>query len=229
MTNLKRMNRADLIKKIEGLTVVDTDETTNSKVSNLISEIDRLKRELTAARQTDKFVAIENLSLGRVWLYAPESKSGRPEDSNSGRLIKQPGELQIVPSYWMAVYIADRAPAFKMGEVCMNNDRGRLIAPHLVFEDMDLPTEFLDAAVSNEEIEKSISGSAEDFYDFIESHRNEMHILNRVYGVVDRAAYNAPAKSKKKSILDGYVSYLDEIIHPTVDPEKPAEEATLVI
>lgn len=218
---------ADLEIKVAAIKVEDSPEDTNSKISNLIAQIKTLQDELKIARETEKFVAIENLSLGRVWLYAPESKSGRIEDREKGRLLKQPEEIAIVPSYWMAQFIADRAPAFIMGEARLNNNRGRKLSPHLVFEDYDLPEEFLDAIVSVGDIEKAISGSSEDFYDFVEKYREKLYVLNRVYGVVDRKAYAAKEKSKEKSVLDGFVTYLEEIIHPTV--EEKVDEAQVVI
>lgn len=218
----------DLQEKVASVRVEESPDDTNAKIQNLINEINRLQAELKVARATEKFVAIEKLSLGNVWLYAPESKSGRPEDREKGRLLKQPNELAIVPSYWMATFIADRAPAFTMGELRVNNEKGKRLAPHLTFEDFDLPEEFLDAAVPNDEIEKAIAGQSGEFYDLVEKYRENRHVLNRAYGLVDRAAHEAPEKTKEKSILEGYVSYLDEIIHPTVEPEEEVEEAIII-
>jgi hypothetical protein len=236
MGDLKKLKKDDLInlvedlqEKVANIKVEDTEQDTNAKVQNLIAEINRLQEELKVARESEKFVAIENLSLGRVWLYAPESKTGREEDKSKGRLLKQPNELAIVPSYWMATFIADRAPAFKEGELRLNNERGKKIAPHLTFEDFDLPEEFLDAAVPNDDLEKAIHGKNGEFYDLVEKYKNNVSVLNRVYGLVDRAAYGAPEKSKEKSILEGYVSYLDEIIHPTVETEEEAVEGKITI
>ena len=243
MTSLKSMKKDQLIEKVSeyektvadlkikvaAIKIEDSPQDINSKTSSLIAEINRLKDELKTARETEKFVAIENLSLGRVWLYAPESKSGRLEDANKGRLLKQTGELAIIPSYWMATYIADRAPAFEMGELRLNNDKGRSLSPHLVFEDYKLPKEFLDAAVSNESITKAISGLSEDFYSFVEKHKKNIFVLNRAFGVIDRAAYAAEEKSKEKSILDGYVTFLQDIIHPKVEEKKERDEARVVI
>lgn len=223
LSKLKKPQLLDLVvdlqEKVADLKVEDSPRDSDAKVTNLISEINRLKDELKVARETEKFVAIENLSLGRVWLYAPESKSGRPEDASKGRLLKQTDELAIVPAYWMAQYINDRAPAFSMGELMLNNERGRLISPNLIFEDFDLPAEFKEAAVPNKEITKAISGSAEDFYDFVDKYREQPFILSRAFGVIDRIAYAAKDKTTKKSILEGYVSFLDEILHPA-----PVEE-----
>jgi hypothetical protein len=234
--DLNKMKKTDLVgmifdlqEKIADLRVEDSPQDTSTKISDLISEINRLKNDLKVARETEKFVAIENLSLGRVWLYAPESKSGRPEDRSKGRLLKQPEELAIVPSYWMATYIADRAPAFSMGEIRLNNERGRDLSPNLIFEDFDLPAEFKDAAVPNEEIYKAISGSAEDFYDFVDKYKDKKYILSRAFGVIDREAYGAKEKSKEKSILDGYVTFLGEILHPVPAEESEPEEAQINI
>ena len=215
---------ADLEDKLAAIKVEDSPEDTNAKISNLVATIGRLEGELDTARSTSKFVAIENLSLGRVWLYAPESKSGRPEDREKGRLLKQTGELAIVPSYWMAQYLADRSPSFLMGETRLNNERGRELSPHLVFEDYDLPEEITGSVVPNEDIADAINGTVEEFYDFIETYREKPFILNRIYGVVDRAAHAAPEKSQRKSILDGHVSYIDEIIHPMVEEEVERDE-----
>jgi hypothetical protein len=224
--DLNKMKKTDLVgmvfdlqEKIADLRVEDSPQDTSTKISDLIGEINRLKDDLKVARETEKFVAIENLSLGRVWLYAPESKNGRPEDKSKGRLLKQPEELAIVPSYWMATYIADRAPAFLMGETRLNNKRGRSLSPNLIFEDFDLPAEFKDAAVPNEEIYKAISGSAENFYDFVDKYKDKKYILSRAYGVIDRKAHEVKEKSKEKSILDGYVTFLGEILHPVLAEE----------
>jgi len=204
----------DLQSKVADLKVEDSPKDSDAKVTNLISEINRLKEELKVARETDRFVAIENLSLGRVWLYAPESKSGRPEDRDKGRLLKQTDELAIVPAYWMTQYINDRAPAFLMGEIRINNERGRGLSPSLIFEDFDLPAEFEEAAVPNQEIKDSINGSAEDFYDFVDKYKEKKYILSRAFGIIDREAHAAAEKTTRKSILEGYVSFLDEILHP---------------
>lgn len=228
--DLNKMKKTDLIgivydlqEKVANLKVEDSPQDTSAKVSSLINEIHRLQDELKVSRETDKFVAIENLSLGRVWLYAPESKSGRPEDANKGRLLKKTGEVAIVPSYWMATFIADRAPAFSMGEIRINNEKGRKLSPNLIFEDFDLPSEFEDAVVSNEEVDKAISGSAENFHDFVDKYRKQPFILSRVFGIIDRKAHAAKERSTRKSILEGYVSSLDEILHPA--PIEEGEEA----
>ena len=235
--DLNKMKNTDLIGKVSdlqekmaNLKVEDSPQDTNAKVSNLINEIHRLQDELKVARETEKFVAIENLSLGRVWLYAPESKNGRPEDANKGRLLKKTGEVAIVPSYWMATFIADRAPAFSMGEIRINNKKGRHLSPNLIFEDFDLPSEFEDAVVPNEEIDEAISGSAEDFYGFVDKYRGQPFVLSRAFGIIDRKAHAAKEKTTKKSILEGYVSFLDEVLHPVpVEEEAEADEVQINI
>jgi hypothetical protein len=234
--DLNKLKKTDLIgvvndlqEKLASIKVEDSPQDTSAKVSNLVNEIHRLQDELKKARETEKFVAIENLSLGRVWLYAPESKSGRPEDANKGRLLKQTGEIAIVPSYWMVTYIADRAPAFSMGEIRINNEKGRDLSPNLMFEDFDLPPEFEDAVVPNEEINKAISGSAENFYDFVDKYRKQPFILSRAFGIIDREAFAAKEKSTRKSILEGYVSFLDEVLHPAPVEEKETDETQINI
>ncbi|MHA1952336.1 MAG: hypothetical protein ACW96U_00100 [Candidatus Heimdallarchaeaceae archaeon] len=236
-TQLDKMKKDDLVSMVADLQAQikelakpeDKPEKTNDKVSALITEINRLKAELSVARETERFVAIENLSLGRVWLYDPSSKSGRPEDREKGRLMKKTGQIEVVPAHWMSTYIFDRAPAFTMGEVRVNNEAGKKLSPHLKFEDFDLPIEFLDAAISNKEIENSVKGSSEDFYEFIEEHKDKNHLLSRIYGVIDRLAYAKPEKNrdgkvnKEKVVLEGYVDYLDKILHPEIEEEQVAE------
>lgn len=233
---LEDMKKSDLIgkvyelqEKVADLKVEDSPRDTTDKVTNLISEINRLKEDLKVARETEKFVAIENLSLGRVWLYSPESKSGLPEDREKGRFLKRPGELAVIPSYWMATYIADRAPAFLKGEVRLNNKKGKSISPHLIFQDFDLPVEFTKAVVPNEKIIKAISGSAEDFHDFVDKYRKQPFILSRAFGIIDREANKAEDKSQKKFILEGYVSFLQEVLHPAVKEPEEKEEVQVII
>jgi hypothetical protein len=180
----------------------------------LLQRIADLEEQLGKAKQTEKFVGVELISMGRVWLPAPESRSGRPEDANKGRLMKKQGEIALIPTYWMLDYIANDISCFRWGEVRINNERAKAISPQLNIIDIDIPEKWLENSLTEEEILLLALDRKVDFYDVIAKHKEKYYLLSRIQGVLEAKMDTVPRESPIIPLLTGYSDHIDTILNP---------------
>jgi len=195
-------------------------EEVSQSMQDLIDRNRQLSEDLARARQTEKFVGIENLSKGRVWLPAPESRSGRKEDANKGRLLKKTGELVLVPVHWMLDYVANRTSCFRWGEVRVNNERARGLNPQLNIVDIDLPEEFILNSMPPSEIVRIAYSGSEGFFKFVDKFNDRPYVLSRAQGILNDEIKKHPAESSAYILLLSFVDHIDEVLNPELPETK---------
>jgi len=223
---------SELSKKVEAGSIEKDVQTSveSASMQELLEQNRRLREELDRKKESDKFVFIECQSKGRVWLPAPESRSGDPVDREKGRMLKGNKAFAVIPAYWMLDFIANENPALKDGEIIINNSRGRALNPNVVFVDFDLPDEFLAASINTVDIERLVKKADNGIYDFIKAHKTERNILSRARGVVDEATTKEEEKDEKKqdqtliSFLTSVSIHIDEILNPNREAEGAARK-----
>ena len=184
-----------------------------------------LREQLDRKKQTDKFVFLECQSKGRVWLPAPESRSGALEDREKGRMLKGDKDFAVVPAYWMIDFISRRTESLVRGDIVINNSRGRELNPNIEFVDFDLPNDFFISGVKNIEIENIVKKGDNTIYEFVKKHKNNVALLGRSKGVVDAVTAQEENKPEGKrndaliSFLTGVSIHIDEILSPNKEAE----------
>ncbi len=219
---------------------IEKDVQTSSEAASmqeLLEQNRRLREELDRKKETDKFVFIECQSKGRIWLPAPESRSGSPADREKGRMLKGNKDFAVIPAYWMLDFIANENPALKDGEIVINNSRGRALNPNVEFVDFDLPDVLLASAVKTVDIERLVKKADNGIYDFIKANKNSRNILGRTKGIVDEFTDKETSKDEDKqdesliSFLTSVSLHIDEILSPNREAEglaKKREEELLL-
>ena len=211
----------ELSKKVETGSI-EKDVQTSTEAASM-QELDRKK-------ETDKFVFLECQSKGRIWLPAPESRSGSPADREKGRMLRGNKDFAVIPAYWMLDFIANENPALRDGEIVINNSRGRALNPNVEFVDFEMPDSFIAAAVKTLDIEAIVKKADNNIYDFIKAHKSERHILGRTKGIVDEATAKEEAKDEKNqdesliSFLTSVSLHIDEILNPNKEAEGQAKK-----
>ncbi len=224
--NSTTVTKADLQKKVDELekmlkeeSVVPNSESdspvpSDDEIHTLLKENRRLAEELDKAKQTDKFVAIECISKGRVWLPDPASRNGEPSDRNKGRLLKKYGELTLIPLHWMTDFVANQLTPFLRGELRVNNERARKLNPHITIVDIELPESFTRNAVTEDEVIAIAKGGSDGFHEFVSKYEKYPYVLARAQGIIDDQSSKVKDKSNYKIMLDGFSDHLDEVLHP---------------
>lgn len=222
----------ELSKKVETGSIEKDVQTSTEAASmqELLEQNRRLREELDRKKETDKFVFLECQSKGRIWLPAPESRSGSPADREKGRMLKGNKDFAVIPAYWMLDFIANENPALRDGEIVINNSRGRALNPNVEFVDFEMPDSFIAAAVKTLDIEAIVKKADNNIYDFIKAHKSERHILGRTKGIVDEATAKEEAKDEKNqdesliSFLTSVSLHIDEILNPNKEAEGQAKK-----
>ena len=220
-TRLNQLKKEDLVntvlnleKQVREIGKSGSDEKLSEQLDTLLKENKRLQGELESAKKSESFVAIELLSQGKVWLPSPESRSGRPEDANKGYLLRKTGEIALIPSYWMIDYIANRNPAFIMGDVRINNEKGKRLSPGADFTELDIPKEFLEGAVPPEDILANVRKGGDDLHIFIKKYEDKPFVLAKIMSVVDGVMADLDDKDPKKQSLTSLSEHIDRLINP---------------
>jgi hypothetical protein len=208
----KLFNRSKSDQPVEAVKDIRIEK--NSQMDALLNRIEDLENQLAKAKQTEKFVGVENLSKGKVWLPAPESRSGRKEDMNMGRFLKKQGEIVLIPAYWLMDYIANDANSFKWGDVRVNNKKARSISPALNIVDIDIPDSWEINSITEDEILSKSLNRSFDFYNFINEYKDKPFVLNRINGVLEEKINKEPETSAVIPLLGGYTDYIDKILNP---------------
>lgn len=187
----------------------------------LITENKKLKSKQKDVLSKESYVGVRSISKTNTWLPSPESQMDSTR-SNDGRMLK-PGQSTIIPSYWMVHYIGSKNTSFLMGDVCCDNVVGKKINPNLKFVELDLPAEFVEAALTPEEINLKITAGSEALMEFIEKYSDKKHILQKIYGgVLDHI--KIVTRDQVKASYEFVASHIESILYPTPKEEKGGKE-----
>jgi len=225
-TQLNQMKKNDLVnvvlslqEQIREIGKDDSYKKLSKQLEIVLAENQKLHEELESAKKSEKFVAVELLSQGNVWLPSPESKSGRPEDANKGYLLKKTGQIAIIPAYWMIEYVANRNPSFLMGDVRINNEVGKKLNPNIEFVELDIPEEFYEDSIPLEDIVANVRKGGEDLQRFINRFKDKPFVLARIMNVIDEILGDYSDEDPQKVALIPISENLNRILNPDTSKE----------
>jgi len=190
--------------------IADMVPNLKDQLNALVAENKKLLKRASKAESSAKFVGVRSTCDGDIWLPAPEAGSGMPEDANKGIFLKS-GKTAVIPNYWMAYYIANRNKTFLSGFAVMDNNAGGVISPGVLFDDIELPDEFIAAAAMPKEIKTVFdSGSTEKITTYIDSIAKNELALSKVYAYAK--SLESKYQGKHLTSINAIIAYIEEII-----------------
>lgn len=204
---------SDMQEKIASMEKTDKAPISKDVADNirsLLSENDRLKKEISSRRGHDAMVGIENLTDARQYLPCPESNMAiDPDDKREGIMLNgTTRRTTIIPDYWLLYYISVDLPCFRDGEVRVNNRIVRQVNPSYRVADIDLPDHWMEFVKTMGEIREDLNGDKK-----------------KLFAALDRV--------NNKSFIDRYLAeaekMLDELQNKKDAPESDISAAGLLV